>query len=419
VTAPPVTAPPVSAATAAVVICAYTEERWDDLSASIDSVTEQRPAPAEVIVVIDHNDALLDRLVLARPEITVVANAHGRGLSGARNTGVETARAEVVVFLDDDARARPGWLAALTAPFADPTVMGAGGSVQPAWAGPAPAWLPPAFLWVVGCSYEGLPTETAQVRNPIGASMAFRRSCLTEIGGFTERLGRVGRNTSGCEETELCIRASHRWPDRRHVYVPGAVVDHHVPETRSRWDYFVRRCYSEGQSKALVATMVGAGDGLRAERSHAARVLPRTIGRSGRQAVETRRLTPLGASVAVGVGVAAVGAGLTVGSLRLRSDAASTGTARTGGDYRPVCVLDHRIGRPFPAVPSADPEGRPYHRALVLVRAGSQPVGMVAVDLDVHRNGAAVEAAVLAEAAPALDRLALDGEAARRGLVGA
>jgi len=45
-----------------VVICAYANERWDDLLAAIDSVADQRVAALETIVVIDHNEALLRRL---------------------------------------------------------------------------------------------------------------------------------------------------------------------------------------------------------------------------------------------------------------------------------------------------------------------------------------------------------------------
>ena len=43
-----------------VVICAYTEARWDDLLAAIASVRAQRDhVPLEIVVVIDHNPALL------------------------------------------------------------------------------------------------------------------------------------------------------------------------------------------------------------------------------------------------------------------------------------------------------------------------------------------------------------------------
>lgn len=391
--------------TASVVVCAYTEERWSDLCDALASVRAQEPAPDEVILVVDHNEALLRRATRELAGVTVTPNRHGQGLSGARNTGVEHASSDVVAFLDDDATARPGWLAALVAPFADDAVTAAGGAVVPAWAGEAPAWLPPAFWWVVGCSYDGLPTTEAPIRNPIGASMAFRRDRLNAVGGFREGLGRVGRNTLGCEETEVCIRASQRWPECRHVYVPASVADHRVPARRCTWSYFTSRCYSEGLSKAAVASLVGSGAGLSAERTHALQVLPRAVATAGRRAVSARRVAPLAAAAAVGVGAAAVVAGMGVGSLRRRR--ASRPEERRA--HIPSCVLDYQTGRPFPSVPALDPDGRPYRRAVVLVRSGTRPVGMVSVDLGDGDDPETLERRVLAEAGDAMARVARGG----------
>ena len=41
-----------------IVICAYTERRWDLLLDVIESVRAQRLAPQEIIVVVDHNEDL-------------------------------------------------------------------------------------------------------------------------------------------------------------------------------------------------------------------------------------------------------------------------------------------------------------------------------------------------------------------------
>jgi hypothetical protein len=50
-----------------------------------------------------------------------------------------------------------------------------------------------------------------------------------------------------------------------------------VPAARARWGYFRSRCYNEGRSKALVARLVGAHDGLATERSYTLRTLPQGV----------------------------------------------------------------------------------------------------------------------------------------------
>ncbi len=45
-----------------VVICTYTEDRWDDLLAAVDSVRRQSKPALETIVVVDHNPTMLERV---------------------------------------------------------------------------------------------------------------------------------------------------------------------------------------------------------------------------------------------------------------------------------------------------------------------------------------------------------------------
>ena len=183
------------------------------------------------MVVVDHNPALGQRLAAQYPDIEVIASKFERGLSGARNTGIDQAKGNVVVFLDDDAYADPCWLQSLLACYDDESVLGAGGLVLPDWspAGP-PGWLPEEFLWVVGCSYRGLPETKAEVRNPVGANMSFRRTAFGTAGYFDSSVGRNAKVTRpmGCEETEFSIRLRQMRPDGRIIYEPRAVVYHHV-----------------------------------------------------------------------------------------------------------------------------------------------------------------------------------------------
>ena len=271
----------MSTPTSTVVICAYTEDRLDDIRAALASVGAQDPVADELLVVVDHNPALAARLRdELPPAVSVLENRHRQGLSGARNTGVEAATGDVVVFLDDDAAAEPGWLAALLSAYADPDVLGSGGAIEPAWpAGTRPRWLPEEFDWVVGCTYRGGATARTPIRNLIGASMSVRRVVFEVAGGFTEGMGRIGRRPLGCEETELCLRAASRFPAGTFLFEPAAVVRHRVSADRTRVRYFLARCYAEGLSKATVASLAGADRGLAAERAHAARALPRGVAR--------------------------------------------------------------------------------------------------------------------------------------------
>jgi cellulose synthase/poly-beta-1,6-N-acetylglucosamine synthase-like glycosyltransferase len=270
-----------SRAPVSVVICAYTDRRFSALSAAVAKTLEQLREADEVVVVIDHNAALLRRADTSfaggeppgRFRVQVVANRNERGLSGARNTGVAVARGQLVVFLDDDAEPRANWLRQLTAAFSDPSVIGTGGVAEPAWKGVAPRWLPAEFLWVVGCSYLGLPEAPTEIRNPIGANMAFRRDTVLGIGGFTDGIGRVGRTPLGCEETELSIRARAATGGRI-MQQPTAAVDHLVPADRLTLGYFIRRCWAEGISKAVVSRLVGSSAALASERRYITRTLP-------------------------------------------------------------------------------------------------------------------------------------------------
>lgn len=274
-----------STQTTSVIICAFTQRRWPELVAAVDSLAQQSRAADEMLIVIDHNADLQARAAADLPAARVVANRHARGLSGSRNTGVEATCGDVVAFMDDDAVARPDWLQTLLAHYREPDVIAVGGAVLPRWESGRPHGFPEEFDWVVGCSYRGMPTGRTAVRNLIGANMSFRREVFDAIGGFAEGIGRVGARAAGCEETELCIRAGAAFPAGVILYDPSARVSHRVPAARASWRYFGARCYREGLSKAQVTQRAGITPGLSSERVHAGRTIPLGIVRALRAAL--------------------------------------------------------------------------------------------------------------------------------------
>lgn len=246
-----------------VVIPCHSERRFDYLVSAIESARTQSPAPAEIVVVVDHNPALFERIRRELPSVSVLQNRFERGVSGTRDTGAFHTITPLIAFLDDDILAYPGWLAGLVEPFADLAVIGAGGGIEPRWETSQPDWLPDEFLWAVGGSYTGMPTRTAEVRDVWSASMAVRREVFVSVGGFRTDFGKVG-DRSRPEDTELCLRMS-RAGGGRWRYVPDAVISHPVQAERATFRYFLTRCFNEGRGKVLMARLLDGADARDAE----------------------------------------------------------------------------------------------------------------------------------------------------------
>lgn len=299
-----------------VVVCAHTELRWDQTRAAVKSVLGQCPRPAQVLLVVDHNADLAARARRELAGVAILESDGAPGLSGARNAGLRAATQRITVFLDDDAEARPGWLAALVEPHRRSDVVATGGSVHPRWSAQRPRWLPPTFEWVVGCSYLGLPDSVGPVRNPIGANMSMRTRLALDVGGFDGSLGRKGKGTQGCEETELAIRLTASRPKSVVLYVPAAAVDHHVGKERLTYSYFLRRCWHEGISKATVVRLAGSSAGLERERRHVAVVIPAAFFRDLRRLATAGDLDAFMRMTGAIAGLATATAGYLVGRMR-------------------------------------------------------------------------------------------------------
>jgi len=308
-----------------VVICVFTAGRWDDILAAIDSVRGQSLPAHELIVVVDHNGELFDRLAVEltrqgsdRLPVTLVPNLGPRGLSGGKNTAISIATGDVVAFLDDDAVAEPGWLKYLADSYTTDQVLGVGGLTLANWDSVRPRWFPPEFDWVVGCNYAGMPQPGQPVRNLLGGNASFRREVFDLVGGFATGVGRSGeRLPLGCEETEFCIRIGQCEPGAVLLIDERAVIWHRVKHDRATPRYFLRRCYAEGISKAAVSRRVGSADGLAAERRHAFATLPAGVVRGLAGPLRGDRAGP-GRAAAITAGLTAAVAGYAIGRLTRR-----------------------------------------------------------------------------------------------------
>jgi glycosyltransferase involved in cell wall biosynthesis/GT2 family glycosyltransferase len=275
---------PQRRATVTVVIACYDEGRFAFTVAAIRSVLDQA-YPHRLVVVVDHNESLLARLRdLDLPDVALVANTQARGASGARNTAALRADTDLVAFLDDDARAEPGWLEALVETASNPGIVGAGGLIRADWSGPTPSWFPPTFGWAVGASMPVDDPRAVTVRNVWAGSMIVRTQAYRRVGGFRENWGKLGA-ASEPEDTDLCIRLSQAG-EGDWAFVPASVVFHHVPVERAAAGFFFRRCWSEGAGKARLRGAVGHGAGaLSSEGTYLRRTVPKAVAADLRSAV--------------------------------------------------------------------------------------------------------------------------------------
>jgi glucosyl-dolichyl phosphate glucuronosyltransferase len=307
---------PVS--TMCVVICAYTEDRWDQVLAAVESVRVQTVPADEIVLVVDHNPALYRGMRAVLKDVTVVENRNKRGLSGGKDTGVAVTSSDIVAFLDDDAVAHPDWLRHFRDAYIDDNIVGVGGTTLPLWETDRPGWFPQEFDWVLGCTFIGRDPGT--VRNLLGGNASFRREVFSVAGGFPSHMGRSSAHQRplGCEETEFCIRVNQRRPDWRFVFEPDAVIWHHVSAERERFAYFRSRCFAEGLSKAAVTRSVGITDGLSAERSYTMRTLTRGVVRGFNDVLHGDR-SGAGRCGAISVGLLSAAAGYVRGGVLQRS----------------------------------------------------------------------------------------------------
>jgi len=237
-----------------VIICCYTLERFEDVLEAINSVKNQTKKPHEIIVSVDNNRILYEKLQneLVHPAKAVFNDNHS-GASETKSIGIGASTGDIIAFLDDDAIAASDWLEQLSSYYENPQVIATGGKAVPIWPEKnRPRWFPEELDWIVGGTHKGPSNESREVRNMIGCNMSFRREVFVQIGVFNNQVGRVGKVQGAGEEAEICLRIKHSLPDRLILFNPMAIIHHKVHPLRVKWNYLLRRSYDEGHSKYLI-----------------------------------------------------------------------------------------------------------------------------------------------------------------------
>lgn len=238
-----------------VVIC--THNRATALADALDSLVSQEGAPPFEVLLIDNGSTDDTRGVAERfsgPLPLRYLFEPALGLCRARNTGWQNAGGRYVAYLDDDAVASPGWLAAIPEGFSLlPRAGVVGGRVDPIWHAARPPWLSDAVamsLTIVDWSPAPKRLDDLNAEWLAGANMAVRHDVLRSVGGFHPELDRVGTRLLSSGDVFLQKQVQALGFDCG--YVPAMAVGHVVPASRLEQRWFRKRYYWQGVSDAVM-----------------------------------------------------------------------------------------------------------------------------------------------------------------------
>ncbi len=249
-----------------ISIVIATWNRGERLTRTLDSLAAQTLPPDEWEAVVVNNNSTDDtatvfaRHAAAHPALRVrMVDEPRQGLSWARNKGLEEARGEIIVMIDDDEEANPEALAAWRDFFATHLgAVAAGGPMIARYEQERPPWMSryTEALAASTINLRGRVRRFPRGRYPIGGNMAFRREIFNRVGWFDTSLGRTGRALLGGEEKDLFGRIAAAGGEI--WWVPATAVDHVIPPSRLTDEHFRRLSRMVGVTARLMSPTRGA-----------------------------------------------------------------------------------------------------------------------------------------------------------------
>jgi GT2 family glycosyltransferase len=200
-------------------------ESLRSLTAQVDP--EGRPWTMAIIVVDNGSTDGSQTLVRKEyPKVLLLENQENRGFCAANNQGIQAAKDEFIALLNNDAAADPHWLYHLHSAFDVAPDIGMAASKIVAWDDPNRIDKTGHLIFPDGQNRGrgtgerdcGQFEKVEEVLWPDGCAAMYRKSMLSQIGGFDEDLFAYG------DDAELGLRA--RVAGWRCLYIPGAIVRH-------------------------------------------------------------------------------------------------------------------------------------------------------------------------------------------------
>ena len=205
----------------------------------LEALAGQVGAPPFEVVVADNGstDDLAGVVAQWRarlPLLRIVDASHGRGVSVARNVGIEHAVTDRLLICDADDAVSPTWVSALTKALEGASLV-SGPIETTKLSGASAGWVP------IDSRTNGLFTTWGDRTYGVGSNLGMQRIVWREVGGFDETY------PAGAEEIDFAWRA--RDLGHRFVYVPDALVHYRI---RTDLRGVLRQQYNSGRGTATL-----------------------------------------------------------------------------------------------------------------------------------------------------------------------
>lgn len=239
-----------------VIICTYNREKY--IRPLLESIAANTLSKDQYeIVLVDNNctdntPKVCEQFAVAHKDIhfCYVVETE-QGLSAAKNKGIQEAKGDIVVFVDDDAFVDTHYLSDYVNWFArHPETMAAGGPIEPYYEqDEEPVWMTSytKALLTAWMNYGDKVREYPKGRYPGGGNSAYRKEVFEKVGPHNTALGRKGGNLMGSEEKDIF--------DKMHklgmqvLYLPWPILHHSIPPYKLQQDYFDRLTLQMGISE--------------------------------------------------------------------------------------------------------------------------------------------------------------------------
>lgn len=195
-----------------IVVCSYNGAKT--LRDCLSSLQHLNYPDYEVIFVDDGSKDNSQEIVRDFPSVINIQQKN-KGLSVARNVGIQASKGDIVAFTDSDCMADPDWLYFLVQSFENGKYAVVGGpNISP----PAANWVQATVAAAPGSPSHVLLTDTEAEHVP-GCNMAYYKWVLNEIDGFDPEYRKAG------DDVDVCWRIMQR--GYKVGFSPAAIVWHY------------------------------------------------------------------------------------------------------------------------------------------------------------------------------------------------